>query len=120
MTTVTRGEKLERLERLGVKVLSCPANQQGRVDLTAMMCRLGAAGITRVLSEGGAEVNASLIRASLVDRLYWFRSMDVIGGDGLPALAAIDLTELLETPNFHLVRTGRIGKDIWQEFDIGS
>lgn len=119
ITTLTTGEKIDALARSGVRVLSCPANSQGRVDLGEMLIRLGAEGITRILSEGGAEVNASLIRASLVDRLYWFRSMDVIGDGGLSALASIELTELLERPNFHLVRTGRTGKDVWQEFEIG-
>lgn len=113
------GKKFETLVSLGVKLVSCEANDQGRVDLTKMMTLLGTEGITRILSEGGAEVNASLIRASLVDRLYWFRSPDVIGDEGLAALASVELNELLARPDFHLIRTGRAGKDIWQEFEIG-
>lgn len=118
ITTVNDGEKYEALKRMGVKLISCDANPQNRVDLPKMMALLATEGITRVLSEGGAEVNASLIMASLVDRLYWFRSPDVIG-EGLGALASIGLNELLERPNIHLIRSGHTGKDIWQEFEIG-
>ncbi len=119
ITTVNSGEKFDALKSLDVKLISCGANQQARVDMTKMMERLGQEGITRLLSEGGAEVNASLIEASLIDRLYWFRSPDVIGKGGLPALASIELNELLARPNFHLLRTGHTGKDIWQEYEIG-
>lgn len=117
ITTIQYNDKIKRLEGLGVKVISCDADPQGRVDLTKMMTLLCAEGITRILSEGGAEVNASLIRASLVDRLYWFRSPDVIGSEGLAAMASIELNELLEKPNFHLIRAGQTGKDSWQEFE---
>ena len=119
ITTEKNGEKFLPLKNLGVRIITCDANHEGRLDLAKMMKLLSEEGITRVLSEGGAEVNASLLRASLIDRLYWFRSPDVIGSEGLAALASIELNELLERPNFHLIRTGHTGKDIWQEYEIG-
>ncbi len=119
ITTVVNSEKYVLLENLGVKLLSCGSDTNGRVDLVMMMRLLGAEGITRILSEGGAAVNASLIRASLVDRLYWFRSRDVIGDGGLAALATTELNELLDGPDFQLIRAGKTGKDSWQEFEIG-
>ncbi len=111
-------QKKARLEAQSVQIICCDMNQEGQIDLEKMMTILAVKGITRILSEGGAQVNASLIRASLVDRLYWFRSTAIIGGDGLPALSSIGLTELQKKPNFSLIRTGRTGNDIWQEYMI--
>jgi len=111
-------QKKALLEKKSVQIICCDLNQKGQIDLEKMMPMLAAKGLTRILSEGGAQVNASLIKASLVDRLYWFRSTDIIGGDGLPALSSIGLTELLKMPQFSLIRTGRTGKDIWQEYRI--
>ncbi|MBL4894955.1 MAG: bifunctional diaminohydroxyphosphoribosylaminopyrimidine deaminase/5-amino-6-(5-phosphoribosylamino)uracil reductase RibD [Emcibacter sp.] len=118
VTTTSDGPKFEALKNKGAKLITCAANKEGRVDLTRMMELLAEEGITRLLCEGGAQVNASLIRASLVDRLYWFRSSGVIGGDGLSALGSTGLDELKKMPNFVHVRTGQTGNDIWQEFII--
>lgn len=118
MTTGSRSEKSDHLEKLGVKINFCDRDDTGRVDMVQMVALLGEAGITRLLSEGGAHVNASLIRAGLADRLYWFRSACVIGGDGLAALASMDIDKLTDMPQFSLVRGGQTGKDSWREFEI--
>ena len=118
VTTKQGGQRFDELAKQGAKLIVCAANSDGQVDLSRMMEKLTTEGITRLLSEGGAQVNASLIRASLVDRLYWFRSASVIGGDGLSALASMALKELQEMPRFSHVRTGQTGNDIWQEFMI--
>lgn len=119
MTTQSEGQKAEKLKRLGVDVIQCDKNNEGRVDFNKMMKILGQKGITRLLSEGGAQVNASLMRASLIDRLYWFQSSGIIGADGLPAFQSIGLDKISEMVDFSLVRTGKTGQDIWQEFKIG-
>jgi len=118
ITGENKGEKRTRLEHKGVKVIHCVLTQDGRIDLKKMMSSLAAEGITRLLSEGGAQVNASLIRTSLVDRLYWFQSTDIIGTGGLAALPSNGLIELQKSPDFSLVRRGRIGNDIWQEYRV--
>ena len=118
MTTVKDGDKFEGLCDQGVKVMTCKADKQGRIDMADMMAILANEGITRLLSEGGAQVNASLIRASLIDRLYWFRAPEIIGQDGLAALADMDIETVLKTEKFSLVREGSVGNDIWQEYMI--
>lgn len=119
ITTIESPAKKKALVEKGVKIIECSADFQGQVNLKEMMGLLAQEGITRLLSEGGAQLNASLIRSSLLDRLYWFRSPKVIGGDGLAAIPSIDLRELQEAPQFSLVRSGHTGDDIWQEFKVG-
>ena len=64
---------------------------EGRIDLAAALAALGERGLTRLLVEGGADLAAALLRAGLVDRLAWFHAPMLIGGDGIPAIAALGL-----------------------------
>lgn len=107
----------KKLKEQGIEIISCPANEAGQVDLVNAMGLLCKKGITRLLSEGGAQLNASLIKASLVDRILWFRSPKNIGDGGLPALTGYGLNQLENMPGFKPRRKGRSGEDIWQEYD---
>lgn len=78
---------------LGARLFEVPAAPVG-VDLGAAFAALGAAGLTRVLAEGGGTLAAALIRADLVDRLEWFTAPIVIGDDGIGAVAGFGI----ETP----------------------
>jgi diaminohydroxyphosphoribosylaminopyrimidine deaminase / 5-amino-6-(5-phosphoribosylamino)uracil reductase len=84
------------LERSGVEVLTVETATGQHVDPGRALAALAARGLTRVLVEGGSQVAAALLRARLVDRLVWFPGPLVIGGDGLPAVAALDADALAE------------------------
>jgi diaminohydroxyphosphoribosylaminopyrimidine deaminase/5-amino-6-(5-phosphoribosylamino)uracil reductase len=77
------------LERCGVEVLSVAVTPDEQVDLRLALAALAARGLTRVLVEAGSALAAALLRARLVDRLVWFHAPLLIGGDGLPAIAAL-------------------------------
>ena len=100
---------------LGVRLIDVPGADAG-VDLAAGLWALGAAGITRLLVEGGAQVAAALLRADLVDRVAWFHAPSVMGGDGWPAVQAFGVERLASMPRF--VRTGvtQLGDDVLSEF----
>jgi diaminohydroxyphosphoribosylaminopyrimidine deaminase/5-amino-6-(5-phosphoribosylamino)uracil reductase len=78
----------------------------------AVLKALGDRGLTRVLVEGGGTMAASLLRAGLVDRIAWFRSPSIIGGDGLPAVAGLDLSSLTDAPGFRRVAVETLGEDV--------
>ncbi|MCR3922501.1 MAG: dihydrofolate reductase family protein, partial [Firmicutes bacterium] len=58
-----------------------PADEQGRVPLTAMMNELGRRHITSVLVEGGSTLNYSLLTARLVDKIHFFVAPLIFGGE---------------------------------------
>ena len=72
-------ERLEALRGLGVETLECTASA-GRVDIRNLLERLGEAGFSSVLVEGGAELNWSLISEDCVDEYYVFMAPKIIGG----------------------------------------
>ena len=68
--------------------------------------------MTRLLVEGGGHVAAAFLRAGLVDRLVWFHAPQVIGGDGVPAVAGFGLEDLAAAPGFALKHSDRLGEDL--------
>lgn len=66
-------------EALGVEILSV-SKTDGKLDLAVMLEKLYALGITDVLIEGGGEVNASFLRAGLIDKFFVYIAPKVLGG----------------------------------------
>ncbi|MCP5382177.1 MAG: bifunctional diaminohydroxyphosphoribosylaminopyrimidine deaminase/5-amino-6-(5-phosphoribosylamino)uracil reductase RibD [Kordiimonadaceae bacterium] len=118
MTTVSDLKKYAELEKLGAKIFCIEKDEKGRVNIGQVMKVLSGEGITRILSEGGGKLNASLIKASLVDRLLWFKSKDSIGETGVDALYDIPIENLGKYLNLSLVDEGETPPDHWQEFGI--
>lgn len=103
-------------EDCGVEIIAVPADEAGFPDLVPALAELGERGITRILVEGGGKLAASLIRADLVDRMIWFRSSSVIGGDGLPAIAGFGIDTVAEAPRWQRVRADILGDDLLETF----
>ncbi len=103
------------LQEAGAHLIEVAGAEQG-VDLAAGMQALGAAGLTRVLVEGGAQIAGGLLRAGLVDRIAWFQAPAVMGGDGLPAVQAFGTSALDGMPRFRRVDARPVGDDMLTEF----
>jgi len=100
----------------GVEVIEVPADENGRLDLTAALIELGGRGLTRVMVEGGGRLAASLLDAGLVDRIEWFRAPSVIGGDGIGAAAALGLDRVGLAPRFERVDSVPLGEDVLESY----
>ncbi|HWB52303.1 MAG TPA: bifunctional diaminohydroxyphosphoribosylaminopyrimidine deaminase/5-amino-6-(5-phosphoribosylamino)uracil reductase RibD [Stellaceae bacterium] len=96
----------------GVKIIAAEPDEAGGVDLPLLLRRLGDEGLTRLLVEGGGRLAAALLRQDLVDRLVWMRAPLVIGGDGLPAVAALGFDALAGAPRFTPVSRETAGGDV--------
>ncbi len=96
---------------LGAQPIACPVSGGRQIDPAAALSALGAAGLTRVLCEGGGALAASLLAAGLVDELVLFTAGLAIGAEGRPMLGALGLERLAAAPEFDLVEFGTIGGD---------
>jgi diaminohydroxyphosphoribosylaminopyrimidine deaminase / 5-amino-6-(5-phosphoribosylamino)uracil reductase len=70
------------------------------LDALAVLHVLAERGITRLLVEGGARVASSFVAGGLVDELWLLRGPDPVGVDGVPALDALPLSVLTQSPTF--------------------
>ncbi|HPE49365.1 MAG TPA: RibD family protein, partial [Hyphomonas sp.] len=110
VVVATNGQPQDILERSGVEIWRC--GNGIRMDVHALLRRAAAEGIGSILLEGGGTLAASFIRAGVVDEIAWFVAPILIGGDGLPALGGLGLTELSAATRWKPVATERIGDDV--------
>ena len=105
------------LTKAGVKIIKAePDAAGGSIDLPALLLQLGDEGLTRLLVEGGGRLAAALLRVNLVDRLVWMRAPLVIGNDGVPAIATLELAALAGAPRFTLVSAETAGGDVIETY----
>jgi diaminohydroxyphosphoribosylaminopyrimidine deaminase/5-amino-6-(5-phosphoribosylamino)uracil reductase len=103
-----------------VNLIDVEPDREGQVDLAAALRALGERGITRLLVEGGAGLAAGFLRARLIDRLVWVHAPLVIGGEGVPAIAGLDLAALADALTFERLSTETIGDDVLTTFRVRS
>lgn len=101
----------------GVRILEVEAGADGYPDPAAALTALGGEGLTRVLVEGGGHVAAALVRSGLVDRLRWFRASGIMGGDGIPAVAAYGVDSLPLMRKFRQTSVTAVGEDILESYE---
>ncbi len=104
------------LKQQGVEIIPIDSGATGSIDLAAMVRALGDKGLTRLLVEGGGALAASLLRAGLVDRLVWMRAPLTLGGDAIPAVAALGLDKLAAALRFDLVSSEIAGGDVIETY----
>ncbi|MHC2462065.1 bifunctional diaminohydroxyphosphoribosylaminopyrimidine deaminase/5-amino-6-(5-phosphoribosylamino)uracil reductase RibD [Bradyrhizobium embrapense] len=91
-----------KLGAAGAEVIRVASSPQPGLDLPAVLHVLAEKGITRLLVEGGSRVANSFVAAGLVDEIWLLRGPDAIGADGVPALDAMPLAAITQSPAFRL------------------
>lgn len=98
----------------GAKVVRIPRERRRRLlDLPKAMAALAREGLTEILVEGGGELAAGLMRASLIDEVHWFLAPTLLGGDARAALGALSIGRLVEAPQLEDIDVRRLGRDVW-------
>jgi len=110
------GAAREALEAAGAHCVERIAGAP-RVDITHAVDWLVSKGSSSALIEAGGRVAASAIRAGMIDRIEWFRAPVLLGGDGLPAIAALGLETLDGAPMFCRTHLRECGADTWETWE---
>ena len=121
-------ERVAALRGLGVEVLVLEQTPQG-LNLRQLFKILGERHITSIFVEGGATINASLLAANLIDKVYCFIAPKIIGGQtalspvGGTGVERVDQAILLEDITTQTIGTdilvngyitGREGRDVYR------
>jgi len=109
--------RLRAYADLGVAVIEVEPDVDGRPNVPKVLAALAERGMTRVLVEGGSHVAAALLRASVVDRLVWFRAASVMGGDGIPAAAAFGVNVIAGLSTFTRRSVVEVGPDVMETYE---
>jgi diaminohydroxyphosphoribosylaminopyrimidine deaminase / 5-amino-6-(5-phosphoribosylamino)uracil reductase len=114
-TEAPRGAE-EALLKAGVSVMRAPASARG-VDILAALKLIAGRGITRLMVEGGPTLAATLLTADLIDEAVLFRSVKIVGSDGVDALEGLPLTALTQSSRLKCVASEPIGADARDVFE---
>ena len=84
VATTSKGnkEKRKRLIDYGVQVWNMPLDEKGRVDLNALMKRLGENEVDSVMIEGGGTLAEQAFNKGIVDKVVVYIAPQIIGGEG--------------------------------------
>jgi len=81
------------------------------LDLPGVLRALAEKGITRLMVEGGAKVASSFVAAGLADEIWLLRGPASVGADGVPALDALPLAAITQSPEFRVRASETLDKD---------
>jgi diaminohydroxyphosphoribosylaminopyrimidine deaminase/5-amino-6-(5-phosphoribosylamino)uracil reductase len=107
------------LEAAGAALAIVERDRAGGLEPAALLGAIAAAGARSVLVEGGGRLAASLLRAGLVDAIEWFRAPILIGGDGVPCIAALGLERLDDAGRWRTAALESVGEDVRQRLERG-
>lgn len=107
--------RVRRLQDAGVEVLVVPSTG-GRVDLKALLRKLGKRDFQSLLIEGGSEVHASALAAGVVDKVVLFIApMLMTGRDSLPSIGGRSPRKLSQAVQFREAEASAVGDDLMIE-----
>jgi diaminohydroxyphosphoribosylaminopyrimidine deaminase/5-amino-6-(5-phosphoribosylamino)uracil reductase len=100
----------EILEQRGAQVFRVD-DDNGRLDLGAVLKVLAEEGITRLMVEGGPRVATSFIETDLVDEVALFRSPKELGAGAIDVLDSMSLDALTQSPRLRALTSAAFGDD---------
>ena len=112
-------EKILELQKKGAVILEVP-EQDNRVNIKLLLRELGRLGMTSLMIEGGAEVNASALHAGIVDKLIWFVAPKLMGGkEAVGVIGGTSKGKLQKTLPVRNIRCRKVGDDLMMEGYLG-
>lgn len=118
---VSRRAPEKRVKALArrTKVVVAPVDQSAllkqrpAIDLPWLLRKLGAENVTRLLVEGGGEVNASFLLGGLAARIVFFYAPKILGGrDARKGVAGDGVKRLSEVIRLSEVQWRKLGPDL--------
>lgn len=95
-------------KELGAHVLQADLN-----DLTSVLEQLYKMGVTDILVEGGGEVNASFLRAGLIDKFFVYIAPKALGGrNSITPITGLDVDKMDAAMELEFASVEMIGPDI--------
>lgn len=117
-TCETDSARIAPYENAGCRVWSLP-ERDGRVDLSALMQRLGAENIDSVLIEGGGTLAWAALEAGIVQKVYSYIAPKLFGGrDAKTPVEGEGVALPEECAQLSVTNISRLGADILVESEV--
>lgn len=108
-------KKKAALRKRGVLVVETPAKNK-KVDLEKMLKSLADLGIMHIFLEGGGELLGAMFDRKLIDRILFFISPKIIGGENaISSVRGFGVKRISDAIDLKEISTAKIGNDILVE-----
>lgn len=106
-------DRRRALAETGAELLEVEADDNGKVQIRALLTALAKRPVAALLVEGGAEVHGSFLDAGAVDEAFFFVAPILIGGaSSRPAIAGLGVGTLAAAPAFTIEHVRPVGDDL--------
>ncbi len=115
-TIAASTQKMKEIKKKKGELLIIDSDPDGKVNIVLLMEELTKMGMTNILIEGGARVNAEALRAGVVDKVMFFIAPKLLGGDDARGSIGGKSPETLAgSVPLRDVRFNKVGEDILVE-----
>lgn len=104
--------RVSQLESAGATVQYAALDEDGRLDLQAVLRELGARLCNDVLVEAGARLSGRLLELGLVDEIVAYIAPTLLGSDATPMVQLTGFKTLQQAPRFALCDVQRLDDDL--------
>jgi riboflavin-specific deaminase-like protein len=102
--------RVEALKAVGAVVLPVPSDSAGRIDLNAMLLRLGELGVNSLMVEGGSRIITSFLFGRLADFIVLTVAPVLVGG--LRAVSDLGWSDSQSVLRLGNLKHRRLGEDL--------
>ena len=92
--------------------VTCLPNQEGKVDLPALMKELAKRDLNEIHIESGFKLNGSMLREECVDEILIYFAASIIGHTGQGMFNLPELTDLEQRRKLRIHRVNQLGPDL--------
>ncbi len=104
-------KRVDEMRKAGVEVIFLPYREEG-VDIRALIDLLGEREITSLMIEGGARLATSALKEGVVDKILFFYSPRILGGEARPVFHDLGIASLEEAVRVRDMRVRKVGRDL--------
>ena len=105
-------DRLTDFVAAGIEIIQIPAHSDG-LDLRYLFRYLARRGLSSILVEGGATLNASILQENLADSVIWFIAPKLVGGTSAPGpIGGMGVATLEQAAELEDITAELVGKDV--------
>lgn len=105
-------DKRSELEKKEIEIWTIRALPDGMVDIKELLRQMGLHEYCNLLVEGGSGLATSFLKAGLVDKLSFFYTPTIIGGDGIPPFGQLGYKNITDAFKLRDLKARPVGGDI--------
>ncbi|BCG62860.1 MAG: diaminohydroxyphosphoribosylaminopyrimidine deaminase/5-amino-6-(5-phosphoribosylamino)uracil reductase [Methyloprofundus sp.] len=118
LTCSVDAQKTAMLQQAGAEVYCLKADQQGRLDLDAVLHFLAEQQVNDVLVEAGSILNGALLEQGLIDECIVYMAPSILGASGRGLFAMPNVHLMVDKKPLQFVDMRKIGMDLRLQYKV--